>query len=136
MIGFGERICLPGETIDYVGVTGGMDPIDRGEIGLPKGYKQAVSYTPYPRPDYKRWEGKGFPDRIVAYMRDGVVIDPFEAGVTEAARGSLRGSPYAASAAREGADRVPGCFFDEHGEEHRFQIEDGQYNFPDRRQFL
>ena len=56
-----------------------MDPVDAGlEPPTPKAWKEAVSYTRYPTLDPRRWEGKGFPERIEKLVSEGAAIDVHE----------------------------------------------------------
>ena len=56
-----------------------MDPVDAGrEEPPPKAWKTAVSYSPYPPLEVRRWEGKGLPERIVSLVREGAHIEAHE----------------------------------------------------------
>ena len=146
----GERRCRPGIRLCHDDVESDMDPIDLGTGALPKSWKHAVAYTPYPRPDGAKWCGKGLPARIEKIMTEGVRIETFEVPSASLptppppppplSPPSHQPSPAkaatGASYAEVGARRVPSRFLDEHGVEHRFQVESGQYSFRDAEHFL
>ena len=137
----GERLCDSLTVLDHAAVECGMDPIDLGSGGMPSAWKHAVAHSPYPRPPPEAWQGKGLPSDVVAMMTDGVVVEPFEASLPSSVgpAGAPRVDPSHQQDAGGGPaceqERIPGRFFDEHGQEHRFQVEGGQYAYRDAEHF-
>ena len=106
-----------------------MDPLDLGIGALPKRWKNAVSFSPYPELKIEHWEGKGFPARILDLVRDGVRIEPNDSPEPQGARAGEMVDP------RSERPLGPGRFADEHGWVHQFKLEAGQYAYPDREHF-
>ena len=132
VLAFGQR-TYSGTTakFDRMAITRLMDPIDAGLAPpMPKTWKAAVSFTPYPPLEAERWEGKGFPERIVDLVREGVQIEAQDEDRVRVGTGGVETVDPRSEAPLE-----PGCFVDEHGVIRRFKVERGQYTFPDMEHF-
>ena len=126
----GERVCTGGLMLDHSSVEIGMDPMDLGIGVLPKAWKHAVSHSEYPPPPIEAWRGLGFPASVLEAIEHGVRIEPFEAPIPKAS-----GSVDPSRLASEDEERVAGRFYDELGMAHVFQLESGQYAYPDAEHF-
>ena len=132
VLAFGQR-TYSGTTakFDRIAISKLMDPIDAGLAPpTPKEWKAAVSFTPYPPLEVERWADKGFPERIVDLVRDGVKIEVQDEGRVQIGSGGVETVDP-----RSEAPLDPGCFVDEHGVMRRFKVERGQYTLPDMEHF-
>ena len=68
-----------------------------------------------------RWEGKGFPERIISLVRNGAKIEPFEGAVS-----AQESEKVEKVDPRSVARLDPGCFVDADGQLKRFKVERGQ----------
>ena len=106
-----------------------MDPLDLGIGTLPKRWKHAVSFSPYPELKIERWRGKGFPPHILSIIDEGVRIKPFDEPERQGARVGESIDPCSEK------PLGPGRFADEFGRIHQFKVEAVQYAYPDREHF-
>ena len=106
-----------------------MDPLDTGKEKIPKAWKDAVSYSAYPKLQPERWAGKGFPERVMELIRTGAVFEPCDPPEVQGISEGERVDPN--SEEPLGAGR----YCDQWGRVHQFKVEDGQYDYPDREHF-